>query len=93
MRHNAFDEMDAIRNRTKNIADRMQELEDTHGPLDKTAIQKLKDEKRQLETEHQEERKQLDELNKAAQQMQQLQQDLNKTRLSKGGNRAAPWQT
>ena len=77
-------EIEAIRGRIKDIADRMQKLEDTHGPLDKEAIQKLKDEKRQLETEHQEKRNQLDKLHKAAQQTQQLQQDLNKTRLSKG---------
>ena len=77
-------EMDVIRDRTKKIADRMQELEDTQGPLDKEAIQKLKDEKRSLEAGHQEKRKQLDELAKAAKEAQKLQQDINKTRLSKG---------
>ena len=45
-------EMDAIRGRTKDVADRMQELEDTQGPLDKDAIQKLKDEKRKLAADH-----------------------------------------
>ena len=77
-------EMDAIRGRTKDVTDRMQELEDTQGPLDKDAIQKLKDEKRKLATEHQAKRKQLDALAKAAQQAQKLQQDINKTLLSKG---------
>ena len=77
-------EMDAIRGRTKDVADRMQELEDTQGPLDKDAIQKLKDEKRKLAADHQAKRKQLDALAKAAQQAQKLQQDINKTRLSKG---------
>ena len=76
-------EMDAIRGRTKDIADRMQELEDTQGPLDKDAIQKLKDEKRKLAADHQAKRKQLDALAKAAQQAKKLQQDINKTRLSK----------
>ena len=46
-------DMDAIRARTQDVAARMQELENTHGPLDKEAIQKLKDEKRKLATEHQ----------------------------------------
>ena len=77
-------EMDVIRGRIKEVADRMQELEDTQGPLDKDAIQKLKDEKRTLAADHQEKRKQLDALAKAAQQAQKLQQDINKTRLSKG---------
>ena len=77
-------EMDDIRGRTKDVADRMQELEDTHGPLDKDAIQKLKDEKRKPAADHQEKRKQLDELAKADKQAQKLQQDINKTRLSKG---------
>ena len=69
---------------TKDVADRMQELEDTQGPLDKEAIQKLKDEKRKLAADHQAKRKQLDALAKEAQQAQKLQQDINKTILSKG---------
>ena len=77
-------DMDTIRGRTQDVADRMQELENAHGPLDKEAIQKLKDEKRKLTNEHQEKRKQLDALAKAAKEAQKLQQDLNKTRLSKG---------
>ena len=77
-------EMDAIRDRTTDISARMQQLENTHGPLDKDAIQKLKDEKRSLETDHQEKRKQLDAAAKSAKQAQKLQQDINKTRLSKG---------
>ena len=76
-------EMDAIRQRTKDAEDRIQQFEDTQGPLDKEAIQKLKDEKKQLAADHQTKRKQLDALAKAAQQAQKLQQDINKTRLSK----------
>ena len=77
-------EMDAIRNRTKDAEDRIQQLEDTQGPLDKEAIQKLKDEKKKLAADHQAKRKQLDTLAKAAKQAQKLQQDINETRLSKG---------
>ena len=76
-------DMDAIRGRIKEVADRMQELENTHGPLNKDGIQKLKDENQKLETEHQAKRKQLDELAKTAKEAQKLQQDINKTRLSK----------
>ena len=77
-------EMAAIRGRTKDAEDRIQQLEDTQGPLDKEAIQKLKDEKRKLAADHQAKRKQLDALAKAAKEAQKLQQDINKTRLSKG---------
>ena len=77
-------EMDAIRGRTKDVEDHIQELEDTQGPLDKTAIQKLKDEKRNLEADHKAKRKQLDAVAKAAQQAKKLQQEINKTILSKG---------
>ena len=77
-------EMEAIRGRTKDVADRMQKLEDTQGALDEDAIQKLKDEKRKLAADHQAKRKQLDALAKAAQKAQKLQQDISKTILSKG---------
>ena len=66
------------------LADRIQQLENTHGPLDKDAIHRLKDEKRKLAADHQAKRKQLDALAKAAQEAQKLQQDINKTILSKG---------
>ena len=54
------------------------------GPLDKEAIQKLKDEKKKLANDHKEKPKQLDALAKAVKEAQTLQQDINKTRLSKG---------
>ena len=77
-------EMDAIRDRTKDTEAKTQQLKDTNGPLDRDAIQKLKEEKRKLATDHQEKRKQLDALVKTVQQARQLQQDINKIRLSKG---------
>ena len=77
-------EMDALRARTKDATERIQQLEDTQGPLDKDAIQKLKDEKRKLEADHQAKRKQLDRAVKAFQQARKLQQDINKTIISKG---------
>ena len=75
--------MEAIRGRTKDAEDRIQQLEDTQGPLNKDVIQNLKDEKRKLAADHQAKRKQLDALAEAAQQAKKLQQDINKTRLSK----------
>ena len=77
-------DMDAIRAQIQKVADRMQELENDHGPLDEKSIQKLKDDKQKLATEHQKKRKQLDALAKKAKEAQKLQQDLNKTRLVKG---------
>ena len=77
-------DMDAIRDRIQEAADRMQELENANGPLDKEAIQKIKDETRKLSTEHQAKRKALNALAKSAKEKQKLQQELNKTRLSKG---------
>ena len=76
-------ELDALRGRNKDVEDRIQQLEDTQGPLDTEAIQKLKDEKKRIAADHQAKRKQLDALVKAAQQSQNLQQTINKTRLSK----------
>ena len=45
-------EMSTIRNRMQDTANQIQEIENAQGPLDSDAIQKLKDEKKQLETEH-----------------------------------------
>ena len=76
--------MSAIRNRMQDTANQIQEIENAQGPLDSDAIQKLKDEKRKLETEHKTKRKELNTLAKTADQARKLQQELNKTRLRKG---------
>ena len=76
--------MDAIRGQTNDVENHIQELEDTQGPLDKAAIQKLKDDKTKLEADHKAKRKQLNAVFKASQQARKLQQDINKTILSKG---------
>ena len=75
--------MDDIRAQIRDISAKIQQLEDTHGPLDKEATQKLKDEIRSLEADHKEIRKQFDEATKAAKQLKKLQQDRDKTRLRK----------
>ena len=58
-------ELKALRERNKAVEDSIKQLEDTQGPLDKEAIQKLKKEKKELATDHQAKRKQLDALAKA----------------------------
>ena len=55
-------DLDAIRNRIKDDDDRIRELEDAHGPLNTEEIQRLKDEKRALESDHQSKRQQLSQL-------------------------------
>ena len=45
--------MGALRNQARRVAGYIQEIEDKVGPLNEEAIQKLKDEKRALEAEHQ----------------------------------------
>ena len=77
-------EMGTIRNRMQDIDNQMQEIENAHGPLDSDAIQKLKDEKRQLEKEHKTKRKELNTLAKTTDQERKLQQEINTTRLRKG---------
>ena len=46
-------EMGNLRNQARQLDDAIRELEDKAGPLDEETIQRLKDEKRQLEAEHQ----------------------------------------
>ena len=76
-------EMNAIRNRMQDTANQIQEIKNAQDPVDSDVIQKLKDEKRKLEKEHQTKRKELNTLAKTADQARKLQQELNKTRLRK----------
>ena len=77
-------EMDALRNRmADNDAQRL-ELENEQGPIDPEAIQRLKDEKRELEDEHQTKRKELSALAEAVKTAQQEEEKLNEIRLRKG---------
>ena len=83
-------EMAVIRGRMKDAGDRIQELEDTNGPLDKAAIQKLKDEKRKLEADHKAKRKELDEVAKAAQQAKKTATRHQQNNSQQRGDRTAP---
>ena len=56
-------EMDALRNQIRQFDDDIRELEDKAGHFDEEAIQKLKDEKKAFEAEHQRKREQLDQAN------------------------------
>ena len=73
--------MDAIRNRMSRLEADIRELEDKAGPLDETAIQKLKDEKRALEAEHQRKREQYEQAHEKAQAALQLQVEINDLKL------------
>ena len=71
-----------LRGRLKRLDDDIRELEDKAGPLDEEAIQKLKDEKRALEAEHQRKREQLDQANADAKTALQLQVEINDIKLA-----------
>ena len=75
-------EMDALRNQTRQLDEEIWELEDKAGPLDEEAIQRLKDEKRALEEEHQRKREQLDQANADAKTALQLQVEINDLKLA-----------
>ena len=75
-------EMDALRNQIRQRDEEIRELEDKAGPWDEKAIQKLKDEKRALEAEHQRKKAQLDQANAGAKTLLQLQVDINDLKLA-----------
>ena len=75
-------DLDALRNRITQINDDIRELEDKAGSWDEEAIQKLKDEKKALEAEHQRKKAQYDRTNAEAQQALQLQVDINDLKLA-----------
>ena len=71
-----------LRDRLKRLDDDIRELEDKAGPLDKEAVQRLKDEKRAFEAEHQRKREQLDQANADAKTALQLQVEINDIKLA-----------
>ena len=71
-----------LRDRLKRLDDDIRELEDKAGPLDEEAIQRLKDEKRAFEAEHQRKREQLDQANADAKTALQLQVEINDIKLA-----------
>ena len=71
-----------LRDRIKQIDDDIRELEDKAGNFDEEAIQRLKDEKRALEAEHQRKREQLDQANADAKTALQLQVEINDIKLA-----------
>ena len=75
-------DLGALRNRITQINDDIRELEDKAGSWDEEAIQKLKDEKKALEAEHQRKKAQYDRTNAEAQQALQLQVDINDLKLA-----------
>ena len=75
-------EMDALRNQIRQFDDDIRELEDKAGPWDEETIQKLKDEKKAFEAEHQRKREQLDQANADAKTALQLQVEINDIKLA-----------
>ena len=71
-----------LRDRLKRLDDDIRELEDKAGPLDEEAIQRLKDEKRAFEVEHQRKKEQLDQANADAKTALQLQVEINDIKLA-----------
>ena len=75
-------DLENLRDRIKWFDDNIRELEDKAGPLDEETIQRLKDEKRALEAEHQRKREQLDQADADAKTALQLQVDINDLKLA-----------
>ena len=75
-------EMDALRNHSRQLDAEIGELEDRTGPLDEDAIQRLKDEKKQLEAEHQRKREQYDRASADTKRALELQVEINNLKLA-----------
>ena len=71
-------DMDTITNGIRDAETRMRELEDAHGSIDTEAIQRLKDEKKRLETDKQSKRQQLSQLQKDAKQAGKIRAEVDK---------------
>ena len=71
-------DMDALTNQIRDKDARMRELEDTHGPLNEEAIQRLKDEKKALEGEKQSKDQALAHLRKQAKQADKIGTEVDK---------------
>ena len=79
-------DMDALTNGIRDAEARMRELEDAHGSIDTEAIQRLKDEKKRLETDKRSKRQQLSQLQKDAKQAGKIRAEVDK--LTAGHERA-----
>ena len=75
-------DLENLRDRIKRFDDDIRELEDKAGSLDEEAIQRLKDEKRALEAEHQRKREQLDQAAADAKTALKLQVEINDLKLA-----------
>ena len=75
-------DMDAQRIQIKRLDDKIREFEDRTGPLDEDAIQKLKDEKRAIEAEHQRKREQYDRAYADTRRALELQTEINDLKIA-----------
>ena len=72
--------MDSLTNQIRDLDEHRRELEDVHGPMDKEAIQKLKDEKRALEGEKKNIQQQISQLQKEIIDYNTQQEEVNQLR-------------
>ena len=75
-------DMDAQRIQIKRLDDKIREFEDRTGPLDEDAIQKLKDEKRAIEAEHQRKKEQYDRAYADTRRALELQTEINDLKIA-----------
>ena len=71
-------DMDALTNQIRDKDARMRKLEDTHGPLNTEAIQRLKDKKKALEGEKRSKQQELAQLRKLAKQDDKIRTEVDK---------------
>ena len=70
-------DMDALTNQIRDAEAKIQELEDTHGPLNKEAIQRLKDKKKALEGKKQSKQQELAKIQKLAKQDDKIRPEID----------------
>ena len=75
-RDNILQNLEEYRNRIRHIDDQIKALEDQHGTLNVEENQKLKQQKKELETYHQNKKKQLIQIQNAAKQSEKIQEDI-----------------
>ena len=77
-------DMDSLTNEIRDVDEQKRELEDSHGPFDTEAIQKLKDEKRALEAKKKTIQQQIKQLQKDITQYNKIQEEVDQLRHDTG---------
>ena len=77
-------DMDSLTNEIRDVDEQKRELEDSHGPFDIEAIQKLKDEKKALEAKKKTIQEQIKQLQKDITQYNKIQEEVDQLRHDTG---------